>query len=261
MLRRSHARRSRLGLLAGALPVIAASQHMESADRALVDMQDPSPTLLWNYTTCDGASANLAADQCTAWQAFWDGTHSNGNWVYRGAGCTRTDPCNLACGSGGGVSSPTCNTGGTSIINIDLPGSNLEGTISPLVGAWADITSFYVSSNALSGPIPASVDQWAKLTKFYVWGNEFNGLLPAGTPFSQMTGCYLLSTTATNKFECPWPVGAKVKCAKFPDGSPITDADCTMPAAFACVDNQCVARKGGLPKAVCEANCGHSLTR
>ena len=65
----------------------------------------------------------------------------------------------------------------------DLPTSNLEGTISPLVGAWTDITYFDVDRNALSGPVPASVGNWTKLTDFYVYGNKFEGgVLPAGLP-------------------------------------------------------------------------------
>lgn len=166
--------------------------------------------------------------------AFWDGTHGNGPWTQWGADCTRTDPCKSGCGQGEYGGYAVCNTAGTSITHVDLESSNLVGTISPLVGAWTDITYFDVCRNALSGRVPASVGNWTKLTNFYVYGNKFEGgVLPAGLPYSQIrTGfCKLFEEHATNKFECPWPAGAKDNCVKWDHSSPqgfvpITDADC-----------------------------------
>ena len=49
--------------------------------------------------TCTGASAGLAADQCTAWGQFWDGA-GGPNWTHFGQGCTKVDPCGSSCGGG-----------------------------------------------------------------------------------------------------------------------------------------------------------------
>ena len=65
---------------------------------------------------CTGASTKLPADQCAAWQDFWDGAGGAG-WTNYGAGCSRTDPCASSCGSPY-PGYPTCNEGGTSIVRM-----------------------------------------------------------------------------------------------------------------------------------------------
>jgi hypothetical protein len=64
---------------------------------------------------CDGASTKLPADQCAAWQAFWDGA-GGANWVNFGKGCTRTDPC--GCFNSG---NPVCNDAGTTVTMMCVP--------------------------------------------------------------------------------------------------------------------------------------------
>jgi hypothetical protein len=71
---------------------------------------------------CTGASTALPADQCAAWQAFWDGAHGNGDWTGVGASCTRTDPCKSGCGGHGGDYN-TCNDAGTTVTNMYVPAS------------------------------------------------------------------------------------------------------------------------------------------
>ena len=49
---------------------------------------------------CTGASTALPADQCAAWQGFWDGAGGDKGWTNYGAGFTRTDPCGNEDGAG-----------------------------------------------------------------------------------------------------------------------------------------------------------------
>ena len=77
---------------------------------AALAVSEPAPRTL---AACTGASTKLPADQCTAWQAFWDGAGGAG-WTEFGAGCSRTDPCASSCNS----NFPVCDTAGTSIIHM-----------------------------------------------------------------------------------------------------------------------------------------------
>jgi hypothetical protein len=108
------------------------------------------------------------------------------------------------------------------------------------VGAFTDITYFSVASNGLSGTIPASVGNWIKIYTFFVDDNAFVGALPPMSfstmapppsgPSPSPSGCTLFDARTTNRFECPWPAGAKAKCTKCDDNNScalITDADCT----------------------------------
>ena len=83
--------------------------------------------------------------------------------------------------------------------------NNLMGTISPLVMAFVNLTTFHVNFNKLTGPLPPM-------------------------PFSKMASCYLLDKPTTNSFSCPWPIGAVDKCRKWNGGGSnglVTNSDCT----------------------------------
>ena len=70
---------------------------------------------------CSGASTKLPADQCAAWQSFWDDAGGDKGWTRFGAGCTRNDPCAPSChdissiGTSRGV---ICNSAGTAITKM-----------------------------------------------------------------------------------------------------------------------------------------------
>jgi len=69
---------------------------------------------------CTGNSTLLPADQCTAFQAFWDGA-SGARWTRYGAGCPRTDPCALSCRVGLNTGAGVCNTARTSVTSMCAP--------------------------------------------------------------------------------------------------------------------------------------------
>jgi hypothetical protein len=58
----------------------------------LLDAPPPASGTAVTTTSCTGASAGLAPDQCAAWGQFWDGA-GGPNWVRAGQGCTKIDPC------------------------------------------------------------------------------------------------------------------------------------------------------------------------
>jgi hypothetical protein len=148
-----------------------------------------------------------------------------------------------------------------------LYGSDLKGTISPLIGAFVDITGFFVEGNDLSGTVPASLSNWRKIEDFWVAGNRFSGALPAMSFGTMTNGCSLLAQKPfTNSFACPWPAGAKAQCKKCNSvcskNVPITDSDChptpaptPPPPSYKCASGQCVPGSSGLSKADCESMC------
>jgi hypothetical protein len=69
-------------------------------------------------TSCTGAaSANLPADQCAAWQAFYDGA-SGSQWAHCSG--TRSNPCGCygTHEGKGSADIPTCNKAGTAVVNM-----------------------------------------------------------------------------------------------------------------------------------------------
>jgi hypothetical protein len=177
--------------------------------------------------TCTGASAQLPADQCAAWTAFYDALGGPG-WARNGkpvcAG-TRTDPC--ACKNYDGAQS-VCNALGTAIAHVDLYHCGLNGTIPEDVGAWENIVYFRVSCDApraagtaVRGALPRSMEGWQQLTYFAVNGNMLSGGVLPALPFARMTGCFL-GQEEPRSFLCPWPAGATAVCG-------VTDADCAPP--------------------------------
>ena len=63
--------------------------------------QQPAPG-----NTCTDSSTQLPADQCAAWQAFYDST-SGDDWTGGAANCTKNDPC----GCKGNEVYPVCDPG------------------------------------------------------------------------------------------------------------------------------------------------------
>ena len=175
---------------------------------------------------CTGNSTKLPADQCAAWQEFYDSTGGD-NWTNEGRQCTRNDPCDIHCYQ---TAALVCNKARTTVLLIDLGSSNLVGTIPASVGAWVDLIGFDVHDNQLTGPVPATATNWKNLQRgffnqFSVLGNKLTGPLP-DLDFDKMTfGCVLLHDQPTNNFSCPWPKGVTTNCHKDPGGY-VTDADC-----------------------------------
>ena len=75
-----------------------------------------SATVPRAVAACTGASTALPADQCAAWQAFWDGAGGDKGWTLYGVDCARTDPCKQGCGH-----DPVCNGAGTTVISMCVP--------------------------------------------------------------------------------------------------------------------------------------------
>jgi hypothetical protein len=78
----------------------------------------PSVKASCEVAACTGSSTALPADQCAAWQAFWDGAGGDKGWTGYGAGCTRTDPCKTGCGDSRFT---TCNLWNTTVTNMCAP--------------------------------------------------------------------------------------------------------------------------------------------
>ena len=171
-----------------------------------------------------------------------------------------------------------------------MESSNLVGTISPLIGAFVDMTMFNVGYNSLSGSIPTSLNKCLKLGQLHVQDNKLNGLVP-DLPFSGPDCDLLDPPSPQNSFECPFPAWAKTNCGVTDDqctpspspppptppptpqtfkcssgqcvpGSGLSKADCEsicVEKLYQCVSNTCTPANTGLPQAKCEAGCGPSL--
>jgi hypothetical protein len=99
-----------------------------------------------------------------------------------------------------------------------LIGSNLKGTISPLIGAFVKIKVFDVTYNSLSGTVPADLSQWTVIERFGVSLNNFSGAQLPSMSFTTIFAaggegyCRLMATNGNNTFNCPWPSEAENVC-------------------------------------------------
>jgi len=64
------------------------------------------------------------------------------------------------------------------VINIALPGNNLNGTISPEIGELINLTSLNLSSNQLAGSIPPEIGELINLTSLILQSNQLAGSIP-----------------------------------------------------------------------------------
>ena len=207
---------------------------------------------------CTGTSTTLAVEQCLAWGFFFDAT---GGKAWTACSDTKFDPCKCQGWDNDKAAVPVCNPGATTISNIILAKNNMIGTLPPSIGAFENMTEFYVAySPKLAGSIPASVSGWKAMTNIQITGNaltgsipaafadmaltvlcldnnDFRGVLPAlGSKRFPSTACRIMWAAAYNPallhniFTCPLPPGIE-NCKKY-DGSswiPMTDADCATP--------------------------------
>jgi hypothetical protein len=137
-----------------------------------------------------------------------------------------------------------CNDGGTTITNINLGSATLNGTLSPLIGDFVDITEFNVEANRyLTGTVPATLSKWTKIEDFQIQTCKLTGVFPTMS-FATMTNCQLRGGSegfgwgAGNNFTCPYPAGVTTvqqgqqesRCKQGNKGDKsIIDSDC-LPA-------------------------------
>jgi hypothetical protein len=137
---------------------------------------------------CTGKSARLAATECAAFGDFYDAT-GGARWAPFGEPlyCSKTDPCSC-CGHSFGNNNDgvKCNKAGTSVIEINLQGSGLTGTLPESIGNLTSMQQFFVPDNALNGSLPSTLAKWTKLRGFFVYGNSFSGGLLPNLPFNNL---------------------------------------------------------------------------
>ena len=121
---------------------------------------------------CTGNSTKLAVDQCLAWISFYDATGGK-DWGYCRA--ARTDPCSCQGNNDGG---PVCSDDGTFVKYVYLPIGTLEGYLPESIGAWVNITGFWVYDNLLHGTLPLSMAAWQQIAHFNVMSNQLEGAVP-----------------------------------------------------------------------------------
>ncbi|KAL2503119.1 Leucine-rich repeat protein kinase family protein [Forsythia ovata] len=104
------------------------------------------------------------------------------------------DPCQ---GSWLGVG---CNPKGK-VIAINLPNSNISGTLSPSIGNLDSLTRIHLESNNLSGPIPTNWTGLKSLTLLNLSGNNLSPPLPnfSSTVKLVLDGNSLLNSNQTGK--------------------------------------------------------------
>ena len=202
---------------------------------------------------CTGRlSKDLAASDCTAWQALYDAT---GGADWHDCADLRHDPClcrRVLCHDGKRVHRLLLhrnNLRGTipfSIGEFDrlevlgllqnkltgtLPpslgrmtwlemlfaGDNaLYGTVPPELSSLVSLESLYLSNNSLTGTLPRSLAKLTNLESLFVGYNKLGGPLPTGLDFTQFEDCSTerCCTLAggSNRFACPLPRDAVKNC-------------------------------------------------
>jgi len=130
--------------------------------------------------------------ECDALVAFSQAANV-GSWANSAGWGTATDPC--------GWFGVTCRPEG--VVEVNLIGNNLSGTISPAIGDLrnlvalrlsdnnlsgaiptelgnlADLRDLWIIRNQLSGPIPAELGNLSRLSTLILWGNSLSGPIPA----------------------------------------------------------------------------------
>jgi hypothetical protein len=184
---------------------------------------------------CSGASADLLAAECNAWQDLYDSTDGV-NWNY--CSINRLDPC--GCGAVGASYGCACSNG--RITAMKLFNANLKGTLPKSLGELSQLATLDLRKNKLTGLIP-------------------------NLPFSQYadgSGCHLQTNgkdvPISNKFWCPLPPDTDAcqpgppTCTIPPPTSALTPAPTPFPtrnrlwwvpvcASFLCVRVFWVCRK------------------
>jgi hypothetical protein len=61
---------------------------------------------------------------------------------------------------------------------VYLPIGTLEGYLPESIGAWVNITGFWVYDNLLHGTLPLSMAAWQQLSQFNVMSNQLEGAVP-----------------------------------------------------------------------------------
>ncbi|GAB4343467.1 MAG: hypothetical protein Kow0089_19280 [Desulfobulbaceae bacterium] len=74
----------------------------------------------------------------------------------------------------------TCNAGNTNVVQINLAGNNLSGTIPTELGNLSQLTAISLSDNSLSGSIPGELGNLTGLEYLYLQNNSLTGSIPSG---------------------------------------------------------------------------------
>ncbi|MDH3328068.1 MAG: hypothetical protein OEM01_02430 [Desulfobulbaceae bacterium] len=119
------------------------------------------------FTDC-ASQSSIPQAECQALVDLYDNTNGAG-WTGNTGWKSATDLCNWS-----GV---TCSGG--NVIQIDLSGNNLDGSIPSSVGNLSQLQKLSLSSNSLSGPIPSQLGNLSQLQKLYLEANSLSGPIPS----------------------------------------------------------------------------------
>ena len=72
-----------------------------------------------------------------------------------------------------------CNDARDSVIELNLSGNNLFGSLPAELGNLVNLKILYLSFNKLSGPIPAELGNLLFLEKLFLYDNQLSGAIPA----------------------------------------------------------------------------------
>ena len=138
---------------------------------------------------CTGNSSNLLAAQCVAFGEFYDST---GGAQWTACGATKTDPC--SCSTNFNNQYIRCDKG--SIIDINLGGVGVTGTIPASFGAMTDLKLLWLMSNQLTAP--PSFETQTQLEDLDLSWNNMSGSIPSvWSELSQLTALDVYSNALT----------------------------------------------------------------
>lgn len=89
----------------------------------------------------------------------------------------------------------TCDSPQEHVVNIELPGNNLSGSL-PALTALSSLETVDVSTNQLSGGIPPLIDL-TNLQNFYAYDNQLSGNIPPLAGLTQLGYFYVYGNQLT----------------------------------------------------------------
>jgi Leucine-rich repeat (LRR) protein len=149
---------------------------------------------------CNGSSAGLTANDCSAWQRFSrDPLYKE--WAEGKCGAkVHTDPCSctfgdkVGCAKGcitsvdmsGQVTLPVAPSGGIPVVLLELTGltflnlggTRLEGRLTSAIGKLTGLTYLSLYDTKLSGSIPSAIRMLTGLTTLSIGVNQLTGSMP-----------------------------------------------------------------------------------
>lgn len=94
---------------------------------------------------------------------------------------------------------------GTGVVEINLIGNGLTGTVPSSVSQLVELKSLRLHNNQLTGSIPSELGQLSNLTRLSLYNNQFSGAIP--TELGQLTN---LGSLALNQNQLSGPIPASL---------------------------------------------------